>query len=196
VTGRAGGIVVSALFTAVLIAGVYAAGPNRKVLVLALVLAGLALLGSWSVVFSHLRTVQAVQMGLAGIFYAYLTFVVLRAVLRAPKVTADTLYAAASVYLLLGFAWATLYAILEGLQPGSLSFAATAGRYAEPAFFDLVYYSFVTLTTLGYGEITPIAPLARSLAVLEAAGGVLYLAFLVARLVTLYERDRHRSGAE
>ena len=116
------------------------------------------------------------------LFFGFTTAVLLYHVLADREVTADTLYGAVCVYLLSGVMWASLYGLVELLQPHA--FQASSGQGVTRS--DLLFFSFVTLTTLGYGDITPVTSPARSLAVVEAVFGVLYNALLIARLVGLY----------
>jgi hypothetical protein len=122
---------------------------------------------------------------LSAAFLAYSTLVILGFVLSAGPVSRGKLFGAVAVYLLMGITWATLYVFLEHVSPGSFSLGIDSQAVMGP----FIYYSFVTLTTLGYGEITPVTDAARSLALLEAVAGVLYIAILVARLVGLYHRE-------
>ncbi len=116
-------------------------------------------------------------------FYALVVGVVARDVFGRSRVTADTLAGAVCVYLLLGLAWTSAYALLLGWQPEALS-SLQSGRWTE-----LLFFSFTTLSTTGYGDITPATQAARSLALLEYVVGVLYVAILVARLVSMYRDD-------
>lgn len=116
------------------------------------------------------------------LFYSFVAGVLLRFLLTAPTVTADMLYGAVSIYFLLGLVWTMAYALVETLHPGSL----TMTRPGPLILDDFMYYSLVTLTTLGYGDITPATPAMRSLAILQAVTGVFYTTVLVARLVGLY----------
>ena len=100
------------------------------------------------------------------------------------QVTVDTIFAALSGYYLMGFAWALLYMVVDNLAPGS--FTVDISSHFQSAF----YFSFVTLTTLGYGDIAPAMPLARSLVTTEALVGQLYLVVLVARLVAMRTEPR------
>lgn len=121
-----------------------------------------------------------------GLFVVVLTVTItdaFRRILRAPTVTFDILCGGVSVYLLLAVIWSVIFRLLEGLAPGSFSLPET-DIYANLNQFT--YFSLTTLTTLGYGDITPLTPTARIWAALEAVTGVLYLAVLVARLVSLY----------
>ena len=114
-----------------------------------------------------------------------LCVVILMLVVRRGPVTRQRIEGAVAVYVLLGLTWAQAYELLALLHPGA--FGGAVGGPASPAW---IYYSFVTLTTMGYGDITPVHPLARSLAILEALTGQLYLAILVARLVSLELHSR------
>ena len=107
--------------------------------------------------------------------------IVLGQTLRAGPVTFHRIQGAVAAYLLLGIIWAHAYALVAHLGPGA--FAGPLSPADGPrAFF---YFSFVTLTTVGYGDVLPVHPVARSLAMLEAVTGPLYLAILIARLVSL-----------
>ena len=103
----------------------------------------------------------------------------LRFAMRGNKVDAEHLFAALSAYLLAGIYFGLLYWALEQLHPGT--FAAS-----DFSRSGAIYFSFVTLATLGYGDIVPRSEIARGLAVVEAVGGQLFLAVLVARLLSLY----------
>jgi hypothetical protein len=112
----------------------------------------------------------------------FVVYEVLRQVLASGPVNADKLYAAVSAYLLIGLTFATMYEALSFWRPEAFSVAARHAEQAEA----LVYFSLVTLSTVGYGDIVPAIPEARVLAVCEAILGQLYLAVLMARLVGLH----------
>ncbi len=110
-------------------------------------------------------------------------------VIRSKHVTADTIFGAVAVYLLFGVIMALLFQVLNTIDPGSV--IASVGeatsiveRYDQ--FGDILYFSFVTLTSVGYGDLTPIGSAARSLAMFEGVIGQLYLAVLIARLVGIH----------
>lgn len=113
----------------------------------------------------------------------YMAVVVLRSVVKAETVTRDVISGAVAVYVLLGVAWAVIYVLIEGLVPGSFA----VEEVGKGTIWDqLLYFSFATLTTLGYGDISPLSPVARIWAVFEAICGTFFLAVLVSRLVGLY----------
>jgi len=113
---------------------------------------------------------------LIGLFAAA---VALRFAMRGTKVDAEHLFAALSAYLLAGLYFGLLYWALERIHPGSI----VAPNFSRTA---AIYYSFVTLATIGYGDIVPRTDVARALAIVEGVGGQLFLAVLVARLLSLY----------
>ena len=120
-------------------------------------------------------------VGAAGLLAAAAT---LRFAVSSPKVDHEIIYAALSTYLIAGLFFGEIYLGIERLWPGSMS---SPSAFTEAA---AVYYSFVTLATLGYGDILPKSDLARGIAVFEVIGGQLFLAVMVARLIGLFGGSR------
>jgi hypothetical protein len=119
-----------------------------------------------------------------GVFFvAYTIVIILSFIIREREVTRDVIYASIVVYLLIGVMWAFIYSAIEILQPGS--FKIVEGHFNEGSLLFL-YYSFVTLTTLGYGDMTPLTEVASSFSLLEAVIGQIYLTVLIAMLVGVY----------
>lgn len=112
--------------------------------------------------------------------------------MRHGPITADKLHAALAVYLLGALLWASLYTLLNNIHPGSL--VANTAREGPLEFYDMLYFSFTTLTSTGYGDLTPATRRAESLAILEQVAGVFYVAVLVARLAGLYPPGTKRSS--
>jgi hypothetical protein len=113
---------------------------------------------------------------------------IVESLFSAPTLTFDSILGAVCGYLFLGLAWAVLYAMIEGFRPGSFEISrklVTGGEVARPLPHVLTYYSFVTLTTVGYGDISPVSPAARTLSWIEAITGQFYLAVIVAGLVSV-----------
>ncbi len=124
---------------------------------------------------------------LGVLFLSYVTILLGRGIFRHEgDVTGNVLCGAVSIYLLLGFVWAFGYALIERLEPGSIRGSAEGPLDLQ----QLIGFSFVTLTTLGYGDVVPVTQRARTLATAEAIAGQLYLAVLVARLVGLHLAQR------
>ncbi|HME71519.1 MAG TPA: ion channel [Myxococcota bacterium] len=136
----------------------------------------------------HMGGVPAVTVALSlrAVFFAYTTVLIVLHVLRARTVTGDTIAGAACAYALTAVTWANLYEILELLRPGS--FQIPPSWLLQPSgdpSFALQYFSFITLTTVGYGDILPLNPRAGGLCIAEAVVGQLYVAIMIARLVGL-----------
>jgi voltage-gated potassium channel Kch len=108
----------------------------------------------------------------------------LRFAMHAKEVDAEHLYAALSAYMLAGIFFGLFYWVLEQISPGSFVLSGEFSRMSA------LYFSFVTLATLGYGDIVPRTDLTRSVAMVEGVGGQLFLAVMVARLVSLYARGK------
>lgn len=164
-------------------------------LVLALVLAYAGLL-LWDVVAPD-RNVRVMAHGAGFLFLATVVVHLVRAIFRQEEVTADLLLGAASIYLLLGLAWSRVYMFMDVLWPGSFQFSERlAAQVVDSPLAEtsaLVYFSFVTLTTTGYGDVTPVSEAARRVAMAEAIVGQLFIAITVARLVGAYAATRPSS---
>jgi hypothetical protein len=123
---------------------------------------------------------------------------IVRSLFSACTLTFDSILGAVCGYLFLGLGWAVLYAMIEGFRPGSFEISpklVTGGEVARPLPHVLTYYSFVTLTTVGYGDINPVSPATRTLACMEAVTGQFYLAVIVAGLVSvLATKGKRREG--
>jgi hypothetical protein len=120
-----------------------------------------------------------------GAFQLSLGYYLLKFVFRPSDASGpELLFAAVCVYLLLGGVFAVTFGTVETLSPGSFQDIMTPGK--PLAWQQLLYYSYVTIATLGYGDVLPVAPWARSLAILETVAGTLYLATIIARLVGAY----------
>jgi hypothetical protein len=137
------------------------------------------------------RIVEAIDAAIFAIFFLYTALLIFRHVLSFGPVYADRVHAALSVYILLGLAWAFIYGLIEIISPGAFSLAATstdAAARPQGAYLlaDMIFFSITTLTSTGYGDITPVAPFARSMSQLEQLVGVFYIAVLISRLVGLY----------
>ena len=102
-------------------------------------------------------------------------------------VNLELIFGAVSAYLLLGVAWGFLHTLVELLQPGAYLVPRELNPDGILNNADFLYFSFTTLTTLGYGDITPVTSQARSMVILEAVTGVFYLAVLISRLIGLYQ---------
>ena len=172
----------------VLVTAVNAVADSRRHIWTAAVLATIyAVLATVGVFLPRAHPIWKPVIGLESVvmtvFYVYAIKQILIHILHGKRVNKDTLYGGLAVYLMLGLAWASVFATVELIWPDSFQFVADPQSRGG---LRLVYFSFVTLTTLGYGDITPLTDSARSLVILETITGQLYLAVMVARLVSLY----------
>jgi hypothetical protein len=121
-------------------------------------------------------------------------FIMLRYILSEGRITSERIFAALSVYLLIGIMCGLLFCIFEEVWPGSFTVqGSTLGGSRKIQLAHTIYFSFVTLGTLGYGDMIPVGGPARALAVIEAIGGQMYLVVVVARLVSLYQGSGGRN---
>lgn len=124
-------------------------------------------------------------------FYLWAIWLAGRQVLFTGPVDMNRIVGAICIYLLMGLIWTLMYLFIAQAIPGSFNGIEQLVWYNN--FADVAYYSFVTLTTLGYGDISPVAPIARFLVYMQAVVGVFYMAILVASLigVGINESKRH-----
>jgi hypothetical protein len=187
-SSEAGTTVIGIAFVVMLIFATYAVARGRRFLVISVALAvPVALLQVVSFLFDSDRLLLADSIA-SVVFLAYIAVQGLRYLFTVRQVTMDTIAASLCIYLLLALAWAAIYTITELLAPGSYVVSrqdAASGGFVEEGSGVALYFSLVTISTLGYGDITPTTPVARLFAASQAVCGQLYLAVLVARLVGL-----------
>jgi hypothetical protein len=129
-----------------------------------------------------IQVLDWLQLGLSAIFLIQMLFMIWIHIKKENEVTLDLIMAAASAYILLGLVWAYAYYLLEIFHPHSFKASENVGD----DIWIFYYYSFVTLNTVGYGDIVAITKSARALSILEAIFGQLYLAIMISRLVGLH----------
>jgi hypothetical protein len=186
-----GTLIESALITLVLLTAVLAVGGRRHTLITACALVTPALLSNWLWHVSSGIVSREISIVMAIVFVVFIIVQLLRFILWAPKVNSDVLAAAVSTYLLIGIVWAFAYTLVGRVVPRAFIFTVDPNLNRHMEGFEALYFSFVTLTSMGYGDIVPVANVARMLAMMEAITGVFYLALLVARLVGVYAAHRN-----
>jgi len=193
-----GKLIEAILMTLFFFSAVLAVGGGRGMLLLSALLALPAVVGRW---MHHLRPdwfPPSVYFVCTILFLAFVIVHILRFVLKAPRVNGEVLCASISAYLSLGLLWTLAYRLLAAVSPSAFVFNVPAEINQPMDGFTAFYFSYTTLTTLGYGDITPVSRVARMLAVMESMTGTLYVAVLIARLVALYSspvtsNPEHRS---
>jgi hypothetical protein len=180
-------ILSNIFFSVMLFSSVYAISDDKRLFTIALVLGIPAFGARW--VVDILGSSPGVMVGIhvvVVLFLLVVTGTMLSHVLKDDVVTGEKVSAAICVYLFIGLIWAYLFSLTHYLQPGSF-------HIENPDLSHFIYYSFITLSTLGYGDITPLSSPARALSYTEAITGQLYLTVLVARLVGLHIAH-HKKG--
>jgi hypothetical protein len=183
------------LLTLVLLSAVVAVGGRRRSLITAVALVIPAAIGKW---LHHLRpdlVSESVFLGFGVAFAAFVVIHHLLFILAASEVDARVLCAGVSTYLMLGLLWAFAYALVANRISTAFAFSAGPDGDRMMSGFTTFYYSFTTLTSTGYGDITPVAPVARMLSILEAVTGAMYMAILIARLVAMHVTYRENGAA-
>jgi hypothetical protein len=177
------------LMSLVLLAALYTLNLSRAYLTIGLLVMVPAFVTRWALHFYRTPQLE-VFAALSASAFIFITVVgLVRELFSIKRVTLDTISAAICAYLLLGLAWGFLFAVVALEHPGSFSrvLLVSSGANASPMFMlhNFFYYSFVCLTTTGYGDIAPTSDAARALSILESVTGQMYLAILIARLVSL-----------
>lgn len=121
-------------------------------------------------------------------FYFFVSYAMIRYLFHDEKVTRDELYATGAAFTVVAWGFAYVYAAAQVIWPGSFVGYASPDGAEDLAWFDLLYLSFTTLTSVGLSDIYPILPNARSLVMVEQVVGVFYVALVVSRLVGLIAR--------
>jgi len=179
-----GRIAANGINLLILLTAIAAVGRSKLSFLIGVLLAvptvGFQLLG---LSLSETRYLALSWMFGAGFYFATIVYL-LRYVFSPDVMSIDKLYGAASVYLMLGLLWFYFYLLAGYFVPGS--FSSGGGAAAELSAGHLIYFTFTVLTTTGFGDITPVLPLARTLVTLEQLSGTLFIAILIARLAGIY----------
>lgn len=179
---RLGALIETSLVTLVMVFAVLTVGARGRALAIALALGIPALAARWTYFLNPDLLSPVVFLVVGILFFAYVVAHVLRYVLHTPRVDANVLCAGLSGYLILGFLWVPAYIVVAHTDPAAFTVSGGATMDGFRAF----YFSFITLSTLGYGDIVPASRVAQMLAITEAIAGLFYIAVLISRLVAIY----------
>lgn len=167
---------------------------KRSLVYIAVCLASLAVIFGWVEAFfsnSHRTetTFQASDLhlilshSLAAMLYLFVAFLLFKVILIEEEISVDQIFAGVAIYIFIGLTWGHFYALTDIFHTESISGISVSTYTSEAYSSDYVYFSFVTLTTLGYGDMFPVAPIDKALAIVEAVTGVMFVAILVSTLV-------------
>ncbi len=190
-----GGLIVeSVLLTAVLVSAVLAVGGERRAITWALVFAIPALIGKWAHSFrpdllhpGYFQIAGALCVGLVTLRF-------LRYILTVRRVDSNVLCVGVSAFLMLALLWSLAYSFVDRISPGSFASSVGTESAHKMSGFTSLYFSVVTLCTVGFGDIVPISGPARMLAMMEGMTGVLFIAIMVSRLVSMYTTNKEDSA--
>jgi hypothetical protein len=182
---RRGSLIETMLMTLVLLFAVLSIAGGRRAMV-GVVLVAPAALGEWLIFWRPETLIYVMTRGAGLLFIGFVVVQLLRFIVYAPRVDSEVLCAAVAGYLLSGLAWSLAYALVSRLDANSFVFTLGPKFSESMNGFTALYFSFVTLSTVGYGEIIPVSGMARMLAIVEAMFGMFYVTLLIARLVSLY----------
>lgn len=189
-TGR---ILMSVLTISVIISIIFTVLRKTKMLTIALTL-GASLIFTYVIfIISNNFVAEVISNFLFVIIYLFAIHAIFFKILQRGDITSDTIFAAISVYILLGVMYGCIYYLIEMFHPGAFKFTQTGYSPHFELRYDLTYFSFVILTTVGLGDIIPVSGYAKSIVILEAITGIFYIAILVSRLVAGLERKNFQN---
>jgi hypothetical protein len=171
------------IITAIFLSAIYAISKKERYFFISLLLLLPVLVAIWLSHFVNTPFLLLVGNCCGILFFAFTIIIILSAIFRENEVTLDVIYGAIAVYLLMALMWAFIYEVIDTLNPNAFS---VTGEVFEGSRHHFFYYSFVTITTVGYGDITPVSLVARSFSILEMLIGQIYLVVLIARLVGIH----------
>ena len=189
--GLSGRLALELIIMALMVFGAIASEQNRIETKLAITLIGATAIALGAARLQPTPLLHQLGSLLSTITLVLYIRIVLVVMFRGGPITWSRIQGGVSAYLLLGMAWASAFQVVEQSQPGSIHFV-TAPRDFDQLIAKLTYFSFSTLTTVG-GDVTPVSPFARSLAVAEAATGQLFPAILIGALVAMAMQSRAKS---
>ena len=173
----------------ILLSALWAIGDKKYHLIIALVLAIPYLVTTWAGYIVYTDALALADGFTNTIIFGFVAYVILRHVFTAADVTREVIFAAVVAYLFIAMAWANVYFTVELFFPGSYALPESG---FDAGLVRFMYFSFVTITTLGYGDITPLTDRAAGLAIVEALVGQIYLVVLVAWLVGMHVSSKSR----
>ncbi|KAF1076136.1 potassium channel family protein [Methanogenium sp. MK-MG] len=185
------GYIFPVLMNIILFLALYAVIDRNQHFRIALILLLPAMCMLWArAVFGMIPEVIVGSALTSALFFSVIIAIIVHRILTTRHVNRDTIYGAVCVYLLIGLLWASMYAAAAEMSPAAFSYTPDITMSGNSLTFgDLLYFSFITLTTTGYGDIIPTMRVTQSLAMVEAITGVIFLAVFVSRLVGIVGWD-------
>jgi voltage-gated potassium channel len=185
------------MFSGVLLAAIYSVRTRRRWRLISLVLAAVSIGLSWGATLLAVPPtwLELSAFSVSALFVIYTMIMIVMRIMQVRLVSIHTISAALSLYLLMGILGGLVYSSLETAVPGSIG--STGGSLLHidrtvDLFPPLLYFSFTTITTLGFGDVYPVSAAARAFVIIEAVAGQIYLVAMVAMLVSMFATERAR----
>ena len=182
------------LIEGTLIVGIWSLVQQRFRFVFGLILIAIGAINIILEMIIHHSWAHYVNLIVGLSFYLFTTVIAFKALLTGNRIDLNMLMGSICVYILVGISWSIFYYFESVIHPGAFNGIIAGG--SKQQFTELLYYSYVTLSTLGYGDVTPVTPIARTLAFLEALFGQFYIAILVASFVGMHIARSHKNTEE
>lgn len=189
---RHGILIEDLLVTGMMLFSLLAVGRTRKTLVWAILLVTPAYICKWANYFHPDPLSRVIALGAAVIFCIFVAAQLLRFIFCAVTVDSEVLSASVVTYLIMALAWAFCYDLIALIVPGAFSFTIANPEGQSMVGFTGLYFSFITLNTVGYGDIVPVSAVARMFAMAEASFGMFYMVMVISRLVSMYSHQQKR----
>ena len=181
-------IVYQTVYTMMVVTGIWLGQENKTLMWSTIILGGIWLVVGVSYALDPTNMIKVLLTYITIFpFQLIVLYLLLRAIFQAERITKDVLYAAITAYILIAAVFVAIYGMIVTIAPHAI----IDNAYPDQTIIwqQIIYFSLTTLTTTGYGDILPVGPWARAFANLESVIGVLYLAILMARLVSLYSTE-------
>jgi hypothetical protein len=191
---RAAGFIGDTIYYLFLVAAAYSVRRSRFFL-MAIILGASAIIAEFAGYFIDRKSVMVLATGLSSLYLLVITVLILSNLARQERISADTVMGGLCVYIMIGVLWTSLFINQEMIAPGSFDFGKHAARSGTPGFYGLLfYYSFISLLTIGFGDIIPTSSMAQTLTILEGLIGRFYIVFYMAYLINLYISRKESPG--
>ena len=188
------------LYTSVLLWALYSIAGTQRIMLLAALVLMPALASTWLIEDSHEKYLDYIDNIANIIYFGLICYYLSKYILTSSRATLEVIFAAMCLYIMLAVLWAAIYTNLELYYVGAFSFngqlSTQAGIDSATLFRQMIYFSFVTISTLGYGDVLPVHRVAQNWAAVETMIGQFYIAIILARLVSLYTVEGERRNLE
>ncbi|MEC7838663.1 MAG: ion channel [Chlamydiota bacterium] len=161
---------------------IYTVSPNIRGFLFGMMVGSPAIISFW---FLDSYYAYHTVLFSTGLLYIYAICMTIKFLIRSNEFNLNQLFAATSTYILMGLTWTVMFQVIELVNPGSFYTSDEQNINNILSWSDFIYYSFTTLTTLGYGDITPVNSVARSLSILEAITGVIFIPVIISGIVSI-----------